>query len=190
MPSILLTPPAIEPLSLAEAKDYLRVEHTDDDALIAALIAGARAHVEAQTRRALITQTWRHNRDAWPRDGRIEVPPAPLQALAAARVYDEEGMAQPIELESFIVDTIAAPGVISFPPWSVPAPGQKYGGIELDIVVGYGATANDVPEPLRLAIKALLSHWYDNRGVAAERDVSPLPWSVAVLIATYRVLSL
>jgi uncharacterized phiE125 gp8 family phage protein len=38
--------------------------------VIAALIAGARVHVEAQTRRALITQSWRLVRDVWPIDGR------------------------------------------------------------------------------------------------------------------------
>jgi uncharacterized phiE125 gp8 family phage protein len=42
MPSILLTPPAVEPISLDEAKAYLRVEHAADDDVIAALIAGAR----------------------------------------------------------------------------------------------------------------------------------------------------
>ncbi len=56
MSSILLTPPAVEPVTLAEAKAYLRVEHGDDDDVIAALIAAARSHVEAQTRRVLITQ--------------------------------------------------------------------------------------------------------------------------------------
>jgi uncharacterized phiE125 gp8 family phage protein len=190
MPSILLTPPAVEPLSLDEAKDYLRVEHADDDALIAALIASARNHVEAQTRRALITQTWRHSCDAWPADGRIAVLPAPLQALAAARVYDDEGAAQTIDLGTFVVDAVAAPGVIAFPPWSVPAPGRKHAGIELDIVAGYGNAPSDVPGPLRLAMRLLLSHWYENRGIVAESSASPLPASVAELIAPYRVLSL
>jgi uncharacterized phiE125 gp8 family phage protein len=86
MPSILLIAPAVEPISLAEAKAFLRVEHDDDDDVIAALIAGARLYVEGQTRRALITQSWRLVRDAWPQCGRIEVRPAPLQALDAARI--------------------------------------------------------------------------------------------------------
>jgi len=189
MSSILFVPPAAEPLSLADAKAHLRVEHADDDGLIAALIAGARAHVEAQTRRALITQTWRHVRDAWPADGRIAVLPAPLQSLAAARVYDVEGNAQAIDLQTFVLDSVSAPGVVSFPPWSVPAPGRATVGIEIDTVVGYGDAATDIPEPLRLAIRQLVAHWYENRGVVAASGAS-LPVNVAELLAPYRVLSL
>jgi len=189
MSSILLVPPAAEPLSLADAKAYLRVAHADDDGLITALIASARTHVEAQTRRALITQTWRHARDAWPADGRIAVLPAPLQSLAAARVYDADGNAQAIDLQAFVLDTVAAPGVVSFPPWSVSAPSQATAGIELDIVAGYGDAAADVPEPLRLAVRQFAAHWYENRGVVAGGGV-PLPANVAALIAPYRVLSL
>lgn len=43
MSSLLLTAPAVEPLSLDQAKAYLRVEHADDDDLISALIAGSRS---------------------------------------------------------------------------------------------------------------------------------------------------
>jgi uncharacterized phiE125 gp8 family phage protein len=191
MPSILLTAPAVEPLSLAEAKAHLRVAHDDDDDLIAALIAGARGHVEALTHRALITQTWRLMRDAWPADGRIAVLPAPLQALAAARVYDADGVAQALDLDAFVADTISAPGVVSFPPWSVPAPGREQAGIELDVTVGYGDAATDVPAPLTLALRLLLTHWYENRGVVASGgEAALLPVGVAALIGPYRVLGL
>ena len=58
MSSILLTGPAVEPVSLEEAKTFLRVEHSDDDQVIGTLIASARMHVEAQAKIALITQNW------------------------------------------------------------------------------------------------------------------------------------
>jgi uncharacterized phiE125 gp8 family phage protein len=191
MSSILITPPAVEPITLADAKAYLRVAHSDDDNVIGALIAGARSHVEAQTRRALITQTWRLVRDAWPPEGRIAVVPAPLQSVVAARVYHDDGSAQSIDVQAFVADKASAPASIAFAPWSLAAPGRAVGGIEIDVEVGYGAAGTNVPEPLRQAVRVLVAHWYENRGlVAIGHDVAVLPAAVAALIAPYRVLSL
>ena len=165
MPSILLTAPAVEPVTLDEARSFLRVEHNDDDEVIAALVAGSRIHVEAQTRRALITQSWRITADNWPQDGRLAILPAPLQALTAARVYDLDGNAQDVDLQAFVPDLGAS--ALVFAPWALPAPGRIAAGIELDVTVGYGDAAVDVPEPLRQAIRLLMAHWYENRGLVA-----------------------
>jgi uncharacterized phiE125 gp8 family phage protein len=188
MSSILLTAPAVEPLSLAEAKAFLRVEHDDDDDVIGALIASARIHIEAQTRRALITQGWRLTRDAWPADGRLNVTPAPLKVLTAVRVYDAGGNAAPLDLQSFVVDTAGA--AIAFAPWAVAQPGRSAAGIELDITAGYGDAASDVPEALRQAVRLLVAHWYENRGLATLGAITVLPTTIAALIAPYRMLSL
>ncbi len=188
MPSILLSGPALEPVALAAAKNFLRVEHAADDDLIALLIVGARAHVETQTRRALITQSWRLVRDRWPAS-RLAVLPVPLQALTAARVYRADGSAQAIDLAAFTLDTASAPAQLAFA--GLPAPERSVGGIELDIVAGYGDAPEDVPEPLRQAIRLLTAHWYENRGVVAlGHEVAVLPASASALIAPYRVLSL
>ena len=188
MPSILLTAPSVEPVSLDEAKAYLRVEHSDDDEVIAALVAGSRIHVEAQTRRALITQSWRLSADAWPPDGRMPVRPGPLQALGAVRVYDFDNVAQDVDTQAFVLDR--AGSALGFAPWAVPAPGRLIAGIALDVTVGYGDAATDVPEALRQAIRLLVAHWYENRGLAAVGTVTVLPATVAALLAPYRMLSL
>jgi uncharacterized phiE125 gp8 family phage protein len=191
MSSILLTPPAVEPVTLAEAKAYLRVEHDDDDDVIAALIAGARVHVEAQTRRALISQTWRLTRDCWPPDGAIAVVPVPLKEIATVRVYDADDVAHTLDLQAFSLDKAAAPAIIAFAPWALPMPGRLVAGIEIDIAVGYGDAPTDVPAALRQAIKLLVAHWYENRGlIAIGGTVTVLPASVAAILAPYRVLSL
>ena len=142
---------AVEPLSLAEAKAFLRVENSDDDDVISALIAGSRIHIEAQTRRALVTQSWRIALDQWPADGRLPVRPAPLQEVTAARVYDFQGNAQSLDLQAFVID----PGnsTLVFAPWSLAQPGRLAAGIEFDVVCGFGDAGSDVPEPLRQAIR-------------------------------------
>jgi uncharacterized phiE125 gp8 family phage protein len=187
MSAILLTPPSIEPWTVAELKSFLRVEHGDDDGIIAALIAAARGHVEALTRRALLTQDWRFVLDAWPADGRLSLRMGPLHSVIAARVYDHANNAASIDVETFVVDTAA--GVIASPHWALPAPGRSTAGIELDAQLGYGTEAADVPDPLRHAIRMLVAHWYENRGLVAA-GAAVLPAGVDALIAPYRVLSL
>jgi uncharacterized phiE125 gp8 family phage protein len=188
MPSLLLTAPAVEPLSLDEAKAFLRVETGDDDDVIAALIAGARIHVEAQTRRALITQSWRLSADIWPADGRLPIVPAPLRSLTAVRVYDSDNVAHDVDTQAFVLDLGGS--ALCFAPWALPAPGRLSLGVEVDVVVGYGDAPGDVPESLRQAIRLLVAHWYENRGLMSEAATAVLPESVAALIAPYRVLSL
>ena len=180
MSSILLDAPAGEPVSLAEAKLFLRVEHDDDDDIIAALIAGARIHVEAQTRRALITQTWRLVRDVWPATGCMR---GPAGAAARARlrrgVHDSDGTTLALDVATISRRHSSGAGAC----WRSrvarrPRPGGTVGGIEIDIEVGYGDASRDVPEPLRQAIRLLVAHWYENRGmIAAGGEVAVLPES-------------
>jgi uncharacterized phiE125 gp8 family phage protein len=60
-------------------------------------------------------------------------------------------------------------------------------GIEIDVIVGYGATAESVPEPLRQAIRTLVTDWYENRGDAGSDDpANALPSSVRALVVPYQ----
>jgi uncharacterized phiE125 gp8 family phage protein len=186
MAAILIEPPASEPLSLVEAKNYLRVQHEADDALIAAMISAARIQVESRTRRAPITQTWRIVLDRWPSSAAIASPVSPLREVVAGRVRDETGELQAIDTDIFIANTASSPEVIAFDAGRVIQPGQDRAGIEIDIEAGYGAAA-DVPAPLVQAIRLLLARAYEYRGQGERNDV---PDGIAELLAPYRVVSL
>ena len=189
MAAILLSAPALEPISVAEAKTYLRISHDDDDAVIASLIAAARGQIEAMTRRGLIVQTWRIVRDAWPKESRVRLRIGPLRSLVAVRVYDANGTTASIDPASFVLDKTT--DTIASPSWSLPSPGRAQAGIELDVQLGYGPAATDVPEPLRHAIRMLTAHWYDNRGrVAIGQSVAIMPPAVNAMIGAFRVMSL
>lgn len=187
MAAILIEAPAIEPLTLEEAKSFLRVEHSADDDLIVSLIKVARCEVESAARRALITQGWRIALDGWPVSSRIVSPVSPLRAITAARVRAADGDASDIDLSAFTLDTISSPGVIEFDRGLVTEPGQPIAGIEIEITAGYGETSASVPEPLRQAMRLLIARYYEQRDrIAGDK----LPETVAALIAPYRVLLL
>lgn len=194
--SILITPPAAEPLTLAEAKAHLRLETTADDALVASLITAARQWVERVTGRALIHQTWQLWLDAPPGSedssssvAVVELPRAPLVSVSAISSYDETDAATTWDSAQYVVDAAREPGRVA--PrngffWPVPARALR--GLRIEYVAGFGATASSVPEPLRLALRQLVTHWYENRGDAAGSDAPPsIPTIVTALVNPWRL---
>ena len=186
MSSILLTLPAAEPLSRADAKRFIRLEHDADDDLIDALIASARREIELATRRVLVTQSWRIVLHCWPRSGRVVSPVNPLKALDAVRVLDETGAADDVDTAVFTLDKASVPALIDCSRLNIPAPGRSVAGIELDVTAGYGGAA-DVPAPLVQAIRLLVARNYESRDRIAP---DALPFTVAALIAPFRVMLL
>ena len=103
MISYLLAGPAEEPVSLADAKAFLRVDDTAEDGLITTLVSAARLHVESVTGRAMIFQSWRLVLDAWPAERTITLPVAPVHELTAITAFDEEDETQEVPLAQFSV---------------------------------------------------------------------------------------
>lgn len=64
----LLSPPIVEPVSLAELKEFLRIDQDDNsqDSTIAALAVAARAWAETFTGKRFVQQTWRLYMDFFP----------------------------------------------------------------------------------------------------------------------------
>src|SRR5580698_760383 len=58
--------PIVEPVSLSDMKNYLRVDVTDDDLLISTLISASRERAEDLTGRCLVAQQWVFNMDRFP----------------------------------------------------------------------------------------------------------------------------
>lgn len=63
---VLITPPAVEPVCLADVKAFLRIEDDTEDQIITDLITAAREYLENRTGRAFITQTWQLTDDGFP----------------------------------------------------------------------------------------------------------------------------
>ena len=187
MPLVLVTPPLQEPVSLAEAKAWLRLDTSDEDDLIAALITSARLVVETTTRRALIAQGWRLILDGWPPDA-LRLPLAPFIALGGIVVTAADGSVQTVQPAQYSLD--ASPEAARLALACGLAAPRSIAGIAIDFTVGYGDTPASVPQALRHAILALVAAWHANRGEATTVQHARLPDTAEALIAPWRRLRL
>lgn len=190
----LVTAPTTEPVSPLEAKAYLNVFHDDDNALISALIVAARQHVENFTHRALITQTWDYKFDGFPcSEDAIWLPIAPLLTSTAPVVTytDSAGDSQTWSTSYYTVDAPSGPharkGRIFLNYGQVyPTARSIENAVTVRFLCGYGE-ASAVPEPIKAAMKLLVSHWYTNRDVGAVgTSVGAMPHSVEALLWPFK----
>lgn len=181
-----LAPPAVEPVGLAEAKEYLRIAYDGEDVLVAQLVAAARARIEQEAGLALIARSLRVTLDCWP-SGTMEtralrLPVRPGGDLVAVRVRDREGI-QANVTSRFVLEAGRAARLVwtngAF-PWSARGPGA----VEIDYTAGFGEAPEDVSEALRLAVKRLAAMAYHARDV--EMMSVALPDDVRSQLAPWR----
>lgn len=177
MALVVLTQPAVPPVSLADAKAHCRVDHSTDDVLISALVNAAGDYVSRFTRKPLIYTTYRYTFDTFPEGFEpIELPRQPVvhfdagQYLAYAvprvRYYDTNGTLTVLNHNTdFEMDLGNNPPRLHLPAqeyWPLTQAGKK-NAVEVDFVAGFAANSAGVPELLRQAILMMVAHWYENR---------------------------
>jgi len=185
----LITPPALEPVPLSDAKTWLRVSHAEHDDLIARLLTAARKTVEHQTGLALIRQSWTEALDHWPQarlsgcGQAFELARRPLITVDAVRVRDHSGQLQLWDPDEYRVETGEAARLIALLPFSLPV-SDRPGGIEIDFTAGFGDAADSVPAPLVEAVLRVLSQSYGaDRGEGTPSREDP---KIQRLIAPYQ----
>lgn len=171
-----LTAPAVEPVTLAEAKAHIRVDTSTDDTLIAGYITTAREWTEDYLDRALVTQRLVMRLDTFPAE--IELPRPPMVASGTATaviitfVTGEAGGTATLSDSSYRVDRDSTPGIIR----------NLYGGtwpshlidknsVSVTWFAGYGAAA-DVPQRVKSAILMAVHELYEKRGDAHMPDAA------------------
>lgn len=165
-----ITSSSIEPLTLPETKDHLRVNFTKEDALIKRLIVGAREAFEDGTPRQLLTATFKQFFDAFPQfdHERIHIAKAPLVSVAAVTYFDTSGVLQTWPAGEYTVEAFTGPnadrGVLfPKPDFVYPQTRRIPDAVIIDFDAGYGTTANDVPSGIKAALLTWIGHHYNNR---------------------------
>jgi uncharacterized phiE125 gp8 family phage protein len=177
--------PAAEPVTVADVKAQLRLDHSSEDALIADLIRAARAEVEQATGCALIEQDWRLTLDRWPRSNRVLLHRHPVREILSVTMYGRDGGATIVDPATMLLDADARPTRLHFD--QAPQPDRAMNGIEVDFRAGFGTAGTDVPDLLKRAVIMLASHWFEFRAVLSTNDQpASYPKGYERLIAPYR----
>lgn len=168
-----LNPPPAEPITLAEAKAFLRVDHDDEDALIATLIASARAQLESHLNVAMIERPMRVVGGACGSGGgggTIKLPRWPVVRIETVRV-------DAVPTDDFVSDLRCRPARVTV---------STTKSVEIDFTAGYGPSSGDLPAPLRQAMLLLVSRGFEHRDGTTET----FPLMVDALTMPYRVVGL
>ncbi len=187
MPISDINAPPIEPVSLAGAKEFLRVDHDHEDALITDLITVARERVEQMARASLITRR-RAYISSRVCASRLFINHSPIRHIHAVSVLDGDDNGVEIPISELFINRRATPVSIyvnSRALFSDFAPDPAAIRVELD--AGYGTEPEDVPMQLRQAVLLLLAQHYEHRDEALMR---PVPMMVDALLMPYRTLRL
>lgn len=156
--------PASDLVTLAQARDYLRITSVDEDAALQGYIATASAQLDARDGvlgEALVTQTWRLSMDA---PAEVTLPIEPVQSIAAIRYLDADGVEQTFGAANYRLSG-ADVELVDGASW--PTVADRSNAFWIDFVCGYGAAA-DVPATVRHTALLMIADFYENRAASGE----------------------
>ena len=182
-----LTEPVTEPVSLVEAKAYLRVDNTDEDTLIGTLITAARQWVESYLDRALILRQLVLRFDTFPVE--IELPQPPLSSAGTTTAISltytlETGTTATLSTSEYRIDRTSTPGVLR-QNYSGSWPGHlnDYNSIAVTYWAGYGSDEGDMPPAIKNAILLMVGHLFENRSAVVTGTITkPIEFALESLL--------
>ena len=153
-----VTAPAIEPVTLAETKQFLRVEQTTEDNAIAQMITAAREAAERYLGVSLITQSWKLIlKDCLPDVVRLRF--GPVQSITSVTLIPKTGSTQVIAASGYQLSVDKRAMEVA-----TPLAGDRF---EILYQAGYGTMKEAVPGLIRQGILQHVVAMYEMRSVEA-----------------------
>lgn len=159
----LITPAATLAVSLVEAKLHLRVDASDEDALITTFISAATEMAEQATGRAIMPQTWELTLDAFP--VAFELTRIPVASVTSLKYWDTDGVQQTLGTMLYELSTASDFSAATVAPvygatW--PASREQINAVAVRYVAGW-ANAAAVPDSIKSWIKLQVGAMFENR---------------------------
>lgn len=159
----LTTPPADPAISLADAKLFTRVDGTDEDNLITAMVQAATEAAENKTGRAIMPQRWTLTLDAFPCV--VKLSRVPVTSVVSLKYDDINGVEQTLAVDRYVLTNSDEYGVAKITPayghtW--PSTRAAPGAVRIEFAAGY-ANAAAVPGAIKSWIQLMICTMYTNR---------------------------
>ena len=157
------TAPTEEPVSLADAREWLRVDHTADDSVITGLVFAARDLVMLETGRSSTTRTLQVEMTSREASPPFTLPYGPVSSVTSVAAWDDTTNAYVTAAATAYQvagDRVAISQEAEATSW--PTYDRSEDAVRVIYVAGDG-TALLVPEPFKHAILSLVGSWYEDR---------------------------
>lgn len=185
-----LTSPSFEPVSLLEARRWLRLEDADtaNTPVLNVLIKAVREEAENLTHRAFVSRQYRLNLGAYPADSwygwRIELPFPPLISVDAFKYIDTDGVLQTLSTTLYETHDEVEPAFI-IPAYQQvwPATRSRPDGVQITFTAGYApgspsdeaANQDVLPANLRLWMQSKLATMFEQREQLMAGSMAKVP---------------
>lgn len=204
----LVTPPAVEPVTLAELGSAARyVVGSPDDSLLTGLIVSARQWCETYTDRVFISQTFDLVMDGFPfgggyfnrnvracpslgnwlptHSGSIELPRPPVQSIVSITYLDSAGLGHTLSPSIYrVLGGSESPTLLTTQANQIfPVTFPQIGAATVRFTAGYGDTAASVPQGIKDAIKLLVASWYND--LTMVQEVGEVPQGIKSILAPF-----
>lgn len=157
------------PISLADVKNQLRIEHDFEDAFLRySLIPAAVEYVEARTSRQLAPATWRFTVSEFKNP--IPIPLPPLRSVDSIRYVDPDDFVQDLDLSLVKVwqQEPAIVGLIHGQAWPATL------AVSNAIIITYQAGYDQLPGLLHAAVLTAVDDLYSQRDLAGDMTLQTL----------------
>ena len=186
----LITPATAPAVTVDDAKAHLRLDTTDDDTLVSAMLVAATEAAEHATGRALMTQTWEASFDSFA--PALALTRAPVQSITSITYVDLNGAEQTLAPSAYHLTADDFDFARLTPAFGTQWPQVRgdVDGVVVTYIAGY-ADAASVPESIKAWVKLQVGSMYENREAEtmAARVVPNKLGFVDALLARYKVWS-
>jgi len=190
---VLHTAATSEPIALSEAKLFLKVDTSDDDALIGTIISSAREYVENFTGYQLLSATYNQYLDRFPYGNiTIELLANPVSAVTHVKYYDSNNTLQTWDTSNYDTDLKGKPARITLAnDTTFPTVYDRTNAVEIKFVAGYASTsATGFPKQLLNAMYLIIGHLYENRQeVIVGKTAYKIPQGAESILRQYRIFN-